>query len=68
MDFSKRCARLSPLSAIPTSASQKTDHEEKNGKTILFISRPENPRLSSLGMNGTRNEASEAGEVEANPA
>jgi hypothetical protein len=33
-----------------------------------FIFLPENPRLSSLGMNGTRNEASEAGEVEANPA
>jgi len=33
-----------------------------------FIFLPENPRLSSLGMNGTRNVASEAGEVEANPA
>jgi len=33
-----------------------------------FISLPENPRLLSLGMNGTRNAASGAGEVEANPA
>jgi hypothetical protein len=33
---------------------------------IIFL--PENPRLSSLGMNGTRNGASEAGEVEVNPA
>jgi len=36
---------------------------------FLFLSKkPENPRLSSLGMNGTRNEASKAGGVEANPA
>jgi len=39
------------------------------GKSSRFLSkRPENPRLSSLGMNGTRNEASKAGGVEANPA
>jgi hypothetical protein len=35
---------------------------------ICFIFSLENPRLSSLGMNGTWNEASKAGEVEANPA
>jgi hypothetical protein len=35
---------------------------------LSFISLPENPRLLSLGMNGTRNGASKAGEVEANPA
>jgi hypothetical protein len=34
----------------------------------FFIFLPENPRLLSLGMNGTRNGASEAGEVEVNPA
>jgi len=56
-------------------AAKQNKKDDKITETIFnnlmissFIFLPEIPRLLSLGMNGTRNEASEAGEVEENPA